>query len=121
MTVLGLWLNIELLCLLWKNMGFCLLICSSKKPIAFLAPGVIFMVMLLCHFTVFGDERGGVIRLTSIGLALLMDPMSKLLHSLSTGTHGPRTVELPSDQHPSPANIVPLLRADIVQSSTGRV
>ena len=81
----------------------------------------VFTVALLCHFTVLDDERGGTIRLTSIGLAVLMDPMSKLLHSLSTGTRGPRTVELPNNQHPSHASIVPLFWADIVQSSTGRV
>lgn len=45
-----------------------------------------FTVVLLCHFTVLGDERGGATRLTSIGLAVLMDPMSKLLHSLRTDT-----------------------------------
>ena len=32
------------------------------------------MVALLCHFTVSGDERAGALRLTSIGLAVLMDP-----------------------------------------------
>lgn len=32
------------------------------------------MLVLLCHFTASGDERAGAIRLTSVGLAVPMDP-----------------------------------------------